>query len=86
MNYLIIAFKSRNSLYAFVKNLQLYGISASVVNTPRAVSVSCGLSARADYRYINAIKSMLANKNYDGFLGIYHVSLNGAYERVEKIF
>ncbi len=86
MKYLIIAFKSRNDLQSFARTIRLYGINVSIVNTPRSVSVSCGLSARAEYRYLNTIKTALTQTDLTSFIGIYAVTRNGVYEQVEKIF
>ena len=86
MKYLIIAFKSRNNLQSFARTLRLYGINVSIVNTPRSVSVSCGLSARVEYRYLNTIKTALSQIDLSSFIGIYAVTRNGVYEQVEKIF
>lgn len=86
MKYLIIAFKSRNELQSFARALRLYGITVSIVNTPRSVSVSCGLSARAEYRYLNSIKTALSQSNFSSFIGVYLINRNGVYEQAEKIF
>ena len=86
MKYLIIAFKSRNQLQSFTRTIRLYGINVSIVNTPRSVAVSCGLSARAEYRYLNTIKTALSQIDLTSFIGIYVVTRNSVYEQVEKIF
>ncbi len=86
MKYLIIAFKSRTQLQNFVKTLRLYGINASIVNTPRNISISCGLSARTEYHYLTTIKSILQNNQFESLLGIYLITKNGLYEQIEKIF
>ena len=85
MKYLIVAYKSRNNLYAFVKNLRLFGIVASIVNTPHNISSSCGLSARIDFRYLNSILAIVKANN-DSLIGIYVCTRNGVFEQVEKIF
>ncbi len=86
MKYLIIAFKSRNNLQNFVKTLRLVGITATIINTPRSISVSCGLSARTDYRYLNSIISLLKQTNTETLLGVFAVTRNGVYEQVEKVY
>ena len=85
MKYLIVAFKSRTNLQNFVKSLRLVGISASIVNTPRSISVSCGLSARVDYRYLNTILNLLTQYN-ETLIGVYAITRNGIYEQVEKVY
>ncbi len=85
MKYLIIAFKSRDRLQNFVKTLRLVGISASIINTPHSISVSCGLSARVDYRYLNMVISLLQSHG-ETPIGIYVITRNGVFEQVEKVY
>ena len=85
MKYLIIAFKSRINLQNFVKTLRLVGISATIINTPRSISVSCGLSARTEYRYLNSVITLLQS-NAETLIGVYAVTRNGVYEQVEKVY
>ena len=86
MKYLIIAFKSRNNLQSFARTLRLYGINVSIVNTPRSISISCGLSARTEYRYLNTVKTALSQTDLSSFIGIYVITRNGVYEQVEKVY
>lgn len=86
MKYLIIAFKSRTELQNFAKSLRLYGINVSIINTPRSISISCGLSARAEYCYLQTIKSILQRNSFESFLGIFAITRNGLYEQTEKIY
>ena len=85
MKYLIIAFKSRINLQNFVKSMRLVGISATIINTPRSISVSCGLSARTEYRYLNSVITLLQS-NAETLIGVYAVTRNGVYEQVEKVY
>ena len=86
MKYLIVAFKSRTVLQSFAKTLRLYGINASIVNTPHSISVSCGLSVRTEFKYLNSVINILNGTNKESFLGIYSIFRNGLYEQVEKIY
>lgn len=82
MNYIIIAFRSRNDLMAFSKVLRQNRIPHSIVNTPRNVSVSCGMSIKLEYKYYNLILSLLRTSNTQGFMGIY--ALVG--DKAERLF
>ena len=46
MNDIIVVFRSRNDALTFNSKLAKYGVYGKVVNTPRALSASCGLSVR----------------------------------------
>lgn len=46
MNDIIVVFRSRTDALSFNSRLASYGVSGKVVNTPRALSLSCGLSVR----------------------------------------
>ncbi len=85
MRFLILAFKSRNSLYSFNKLLRQYNINTMIINTPRSVSISCGLSIKADYRELGMIKTILQQSNVDGFLGMFTINRAGGFEQVERI-
>ena len=86
MKYLIVAFKSRNNLLSFVKMLRYNGVAVDIINTPRSISVSCGLSAKTDFRNINLIINKLSQINYESFIGIYLVERIGTQEQVIKIY
>lgn len=86
MKYLLVAFRSRNSLLAFIKNLRLNGVAVEIVNTPRSISVSCGLSAKLSPTYTNYIINLLSRNSFDNFVGIYLVTRIGLKEQVSKIF
>lgn len=85
MKFLIIAFKSRNNLYNFNRILRQYNVNTKIVNTPRSVSISCGLSIKTDVHSIGLIKTILSTNNIEGFLGIFMVNRNFGYEQVERI-
>lgn len=46
MNDIIVVFRSRSAALSFASALRSHGASGRVVNTPRALSASCGLSVR----------------------------------------
>ena len=46
MNDIIVVFRSRSAALSFASALRSHGVSGRVVNTPRALSASCGLSVR----------------------------------------
>lgn len=46
MSDIIVVFRSRAQALSFSSALSAHGVSGKIVNTPRALSSSCGLSVR----------------------------------------
>ncbi|MBR6779230.1 MAG: DUF3343 domain-containing protein [Clostridia bacterium] len=86
MRHLIISFKSRNSLYSFIKIARQQGISVSIINTPRSISISCGLSAKSDFRFYKNIVNIIRQTQLNGFLGIYSIEKLATHEQVQKLY
>ena len=84
MKHILIAFKDINSLYSFSKNLRLNGINSNIINTPRNISTSCGLSLKTTLANYSKVMFLLKQKNYN-ILGLYIVEQIGLQEKIEKI-
>lgn len=83
---LLIVFLSRNSLYSFAKFLKSNGMNINIINTPNSISTSCTLSIKTDFKNLNRILSMINGKKVSGMIGIYSISKNLGYERVERLY
>lgn len=78
MNQIIIAFKSRTESMSFSDYLARGGVSALLINTPRELSVGCGLSVSVDERYLNLLKIMLQKFPHKStYLGMFKQVKNG---------
>lgn len=69
-NFCIAAFRSRLQVMAFEEALKQHGLKASIVTTPRAVALGCGLSVRfeeADFPRVKALYQTLGLGNLIGF-------------------
>ena len=69
-NFCIAAFASRLQVMAFEEALKKQGLKASIVTTPRAVALGCGLSVRfeeADFPRVKALYKALGLGNLIGF-------------------
>lgn len=69
-NFCIAAFRSRLQVMAFEEALHKRGMKASIVTTPRAVALGCGLSVRfeeADFPRVRALYQVLGLGNLIGF-------------------
>ena len=86
MKKIVIAFKSRNTLQLFAKIMKAHSIPTEIINTPRSISISCGLSARTDFRFYNSIIILLQNAKLEGFLGLYLLERQGLREQTQRLY
>lgn len=86
MKYTIIVFKNRNSTQSFASILRQNGIIFSIINTPRRLSLSCGLSIKTDYKNCTKIINIIKNLHITDFSGVYLLIQHGLSEQIEKIF
>lgn len=86
MKYILISFNSRNSVLTFAKILLNYSIPSRTVSTPRAVSVSCGLCVKTDYRFLKDVINILQQSKISGFDGVFLYTRINTSERIERIY
>lgn len=85
MEYMIIVFRARSHTINFANLLQSYKVPCQIVNTPRKVNVSCGVSVKFDSMYLKSVQSILARRYFDTFGGIYQIIGQGLNQRIIKI-
>lgn len=76
-NFCIAAFRSRQQVMAFERALRLNGIAASVITTPRAVSLGCGLSVQFAQKDLARAQQVYRQSQPGNLIGFYHVSRDG---------
>ena len=77
-NFCIAAFASRLQVMAFEEALRSRGIKASIVTTPRAVSLGCGLSVRFDEKDASRVKALYQALGMGNLIGFYRVIRDAA--------
>ena len=83
--YVIISFRSRTDTLVFSKLLNSYGVKNSVTNTPRQVSVSCGISVKIEQKSLEIARNLLKRRVFSSFAGIFMlIPTNYGFE-VKKI-
>lgn len=85
MKYLIVSYKSRNSLYAFAKILRQMGIASTIINTPRNIALSCGLSLKVNFAYLNQVASLIRSANLQGFWGLFLLTKTSTHDQIERL-
>ena len=86
MKNLIISFKSRNSLYMFAKTMRANGITTSIINTPRSIAISCGLSIKTEMRYFSILLILLKQSKISDFIGMFSELKNETSIHYERLF
>jgi len=86
MKHLIVSFKSRNSLYSFAKVLRSNGVNVNIINTPRNISTSCGLSIKVELRYFNLVLNQARQTNPEGLVGIFTETKQNSHTQYQRLF
>ena len=71
--YYLAVFRARTQTLMFDNILKSYGVPTSVINTPRSINVSCGLSVKFDISFKNTADSIINRRRFDSFVGFYLV-------------
>jgi hypothetical protein len=71
MEYCLAVFRSRSQAFLFKNLLSSYGVNASVISTPRSISVSCGLCVKFLKQYIQTAQDILQRRKFDTFVGFF---------------
>ncbi len=79
---ILATFKSRNQAILFSNVLSSAKISNRLINTPRFLSLSCGLSVQFDVRGISYAKEILQGLSYDSLGGLYAINRNGTFDSI----
>ena len=69
--FCIAAFRSRQQVMAFERDLRQHGVRASVMITPRAVAMGCGLSVRIEREDLRRAVQVYRTTNPGNLIGFY---------------
>ena len=83
--YGIAAFRSRQQVLRFEDALRREGIASSVVTTPRAVALGCGLSVRFDIANADLVRRVLRRENPGNLIGLYRVENAGTRPEIRPM-
>ena len=73
-NFCIAAFASRLQVMAFEEALKARGMKASIVTTPRAVALGCGLSVRFEEQDAPRVRALYQTMGIGNLIGFYRVT------------
>lgn len=85
MNYTIIVFRSRNDTMKFYNLIKNSGQFCSIINTPRILSKSCGISVRISNSIVGISLKLLSQQPFPTFDGIYSIKILNGREIASRI-
>ena len=71
MTEILAVFRSRSQAADCNTRLKNFGISASLVNTPKEANVGCGLSVKIPQQLLDKARILVKNGNYSAFYGFF---------------
>ncbi len=80
MNYLLVIFSTRHEAIAFLEQARARRLRADIINTPRSLSLSCGISVRLSPQSEGFI--LRYAPKYSSYSGTYSF-YNGRYDRID---
>lgn len=86
MKNLIIVARSRTYLYSIQKILNRNGVETIIINTPKSLGSTCGLSIKTNIRDLFKIKKIFTYFEPDGIAGVFVESNNYGHLQYEKIY
>ncbi len=85
MDYIAVAFRSREQTIKFSKFLIVRGINCAVINTPKEAGVGCGLSVKIPLGSFSAVRKAILNLRPSSFAGYFAVTVRGGRRSVRSI-
>jgi len=72
MRYLIAVFRARTETLSLANILRSYNVPFKIVNTPRRLNVSCGISVQFPITARSIAEEILKRRRFDTFAGIFN--------------
>lgn len=85
MDNIIAVFTNRNQSMQFASMLKKMQIACRTVNTPRELSVACGISVVFPRLYLNQARNLIINYRFGGFVGFYKIIQVGVNKKYQPI-
>lgn len=83
MQYVISVFSSRRDAIAMYDYLLRRRLPTAIINTPRELSVSCGISVQSPVAHRQMV--MAAARAFDTYLGSYLITRQGLRQTIDRL-
>ena len=71
MTYHLAVFRARTQTLNFANIMKSYGVPIAIVNTPRNISVSCGISVKFPTQFKDTAQNIISRRQFSTFAGFY---------------
>jgi len=85
MEKVIAVFNNRNQSMQFASYLKRMNIACKTVNTPRELSVSCGISVIFPINAIKQVEYILQKNKFESFVRMFVIKNNGVLKKYQPI-
>lgn len=85
MRNIIAVFGNRNHTMQFASYLKRLGIRCKTINTPRELTVSCGISIVFLERDLQRVRGVIYQLKLSSYLGMYLVLSDNVFTKYKKI-
>ena len=85
MEKILAVFGNRSHSMQFASNLKRIGVRCSVINTPRELSVSCGISVLFDKMSLSRARTIVDYYKFSSFNKFYYVVMIGGVKKYKPI-
>ncbi len=70
---ILAVFRSKTETLNFASILRSYGVDCVVVNTPRTINVSCGISVKFNADFYGVAKVIISRRAFSTFAGFFPI-------------
>lgn len=84
-SYGIAAFRSRSQVLRLEAAAKQAGIEGTIVNTPRAAALGCGLSLKVAEKDLPRLQQILHKARYETLIGLYRVDTESGRTKLQAI-
>lgn len=85
MENIIAVFNNRSHTMQFASYLKRIGVRCKTINTPRELSISCGISAIFPYANLKQAKFILDRYRFSSFVKFYLIYTNGVFKKYQPL-
>lgn len=71
--YCLAVFRARTQTITFANILKSYNVPVVIINTPRTLNISCGISVKFPVAYKETATDVIARRKFDTFAGIFPI-------------
>ena len=85
MEYVVVAFRSREHTVRFYGLLSQNGVASEIINTPKEAGVGCGLSVKIKKENFSTVKNAVRYASLSSFAGFFLVTILSGKRTVRSI-